>query len=300
MLLHQCNGLVLLWCATVTAVKTGQDPHWLSCIAATPLIHLSFDSIQRESHVAYNGDPLFQAADHMNEILDFLVSFRTDSCCRWIDVLDLFSGKGAVLVEATLQKLKCKTFDILADRDEDLSSKIVFFLCLGLILRMRPHSIIMAGPPCSQWIFMSSSQHCRTADVPYGDCSDKAVCFANVVVANLCILLAIATLRTIWVVLEQPSTSRMAFPMMHAFIKFSSSRGCSTFMRAFGHPIWKPSKLWGTLPNMKLLSKSWSAQYERAAMKLARRRVKASKFFGNVRRVWLLTPRVDGSMVGQP
>ena len=120
----------MLWCATVTAVKTGQDPRWLSCIAATPLIHLSFDSI--ESHVAYNGDPLFQAADHMNEILDFLVSFRTDSCCRCIDVLDLFSGKGAVLVEATLQKLKCKTFDILADRDEDLSSKICFFLVLGV------------------------------------------------------------------------------------------------------------------------------------------------------------------------
>ena len=66
MLLPQCHGLVMLWCATVTAVKTGQDPHWLSCIAATPLIQLSSDSIQRESHTAYNGDPLFQAADHMN------------------------------------------------------------------------------------------------------------------------------------------------------------------------------------------------------------------------------------------
>ena len=67
----------------------------------------------------------------------------------------------------------------------------------------------MAGPPCSLFVFLSSSVHRRGVGHELGDTSRVQVRLANLVVENTIVLLEAVSPRGVWFVLEQPAGSWM-------------------------------------------------------------------------------------------
>lgn len=46
-----------------------------------------------------------------------------------------------------------------------------FMRALTLILKLRPHGLIHAGPPCSSFVYINAYTHGRTRSKPFGNCS---------------------------------------------------------------------------------------------------------------------------------
>ena len=89
----------------------------------------------------------------------------------------------------------------------DVTAEAGFLALLDLAMRLVPGGIIVGGPPCSLFIFLSSSFHRRGPGHEQVDTSKLPVRLANVIVDNTMVLLEVAHLRSVWFVLEQPATS---------------------------------------------------------------------------------------------
>ena len=144
-----------------------------------------------------------------------------------------------------------------------------------------------APPPCSLFIFLSSSFHRRGPGHEQGDTSKLPVRLANVIVDNTMVLLEVAHLRSVWFVLEQPATSWMfKLPCVReTFARLKGrqpgggrpvvcqARGCQpgggpsgvgspavhricTWMGAFGHELPTCSHLVGTLPTLPTMKRA--------------------------------------------
>ena len=91
----------------------------------------------------------------------------------------------------------------------DVTAEAGFLALLDLAMRLVPGGIIVGGPPCSLFIFLSSSFHRRGPGHEQGDTRKLPVRLANAIVDNTMVLLEVAHLRSVWFVLEQPATSWM-------------------------------------------------------------------------------------------
>ena len=54
---------------------------------------------------------------------------------------------------------------------------------------------MMVGPPCSLFVFMSSSYHHRSIEMPYGDQSKAKIRVCNQLITNLIVILCVAQSR---------------------------------------------------------------------------------------------------------
>ncbi|CAJ1418629.1 unnamed protein product [Effrenium voratum] len=52
--------------------------------------------------------------------------------------------------------------------------------------------MLLCGPPCGLFVFLSSSYHRRSSLFPYGDQSNKKIRAANQLVINFLIILSVA------------------------------------------------------------------------------------------------------------
>lgn len=83
------------------------------------------------------------------------------------------------------QNFRAEVFDIRRGGIEhDLSSKQGFRNLFLLGLRLLCGSMLVLGPPCSMYIFLSSSQHLRHIYGPLGNPRDFATALANVIATN--------------------------------------------------------------------------------------------------------------------
>lgn len=125
---------------------------------------------------------------------------------------------------------------------QNLTTENGFFELLSMIMELMPYSIILAGLPCSLFIFLSSKHHGRKEDKPFGNEKPESVvsicwlghqgntklknCYlrpamldlrkkykdvyqANLIVRNWVVLMIIAVARSMFVICEQPMTSMM-------------------------------------------------------------------------------------------
>lgn len=51
--------------------------------------------------------------------------------------------------------------------------------------RLLPNACVLMGPPCSLWIFLSSSLHKRSLWNTWGDCTQRCVRMSNQIVRNV-------------------------------------------------------------------------------------------------------------------
>ena len=78
------------------------------------------------------------------------------------------------------------TFDVATGGDsEDFSTKTGFETALFKSLRLLERGLVMCQPPCSLFIFFSSSQHQRSTWGPRGATWDDKVFLANLLAVNM-------------------------------------------------------------------------------------------------------------------
>ena len=215
--------------------------------------------------LSHSGSPIFNAMDHLSRIIAAVHSFDASGCPRELDCVDFFSGMGAITNQFLKAGRRAAAYDVLTDRvRHDLTSETGFWHALGLVCGLRVHGLLCAGPPCSLWVFMSTSQHCREPDCAWGDTEDPSIRAANILVCNLVILLALAVARDVFTLLEQPLSSKMLrFEPMRRWIQWSKATVQHTYLRAFGHWLPKPTRLWGTLPDIHKFGREWSPRIEK-------------------------------------
>ena len=150
-------------------------------------------------------------------------------------------------------------YDIARDPLCDFTSKRGFLVALSYMLSLQIGGLIMAGPPCSLFVFLSSSVHKRSTCCPEGDTSNASVRMANLIVRNLAVLLRLATSRGVHWVVEQPGSSKL-WGLQTMKTLFAQCEPCRvfTYMGCFGHSLnmLKPTVLWGTVPTLHMLART--------------------------------------------
>ena len=143
---------------------------------------------------------------------------------------------------------------------------------------------MMCGPPCSSWVFMNVANHCRDKACPWGDTDEEFVRVQSTLASNLVVLLLVATCRRVWTVVEQPSTSLMVyFEVMRQWSMWAKVSYCSTWMRIFGAVLPKAAVLWGTLPTLQKLRRTWTRAVEKKLLRLSLAAARKSKYLVKVK-----------------
>ena len=206
-----------------------------------------FPTVMDEDLFGPSEGEVFIAGQHMNEIDDFVQSHKEPTRCK---VLDMFCGpKGEIHKQSIIAGYEAEKYDYLhGGETHNFVTELGFFTALTMVLAMAPGSLLVAGPPCSLFIWMSSGFTRRNAR-PGGDTSHSKVVLSNILVHNLVVLLCIAHCRGVWFLLEQPSSSKMFnLDYMRLLLAQVEASYVWTWMRCFGHDMAKPTVLRGTLP----------------------------------------------------
>ena len=145
-----------------------------------------------------------------------------------------------------------------------MTSEIGFCYALFLILSAMPGAMLLAGFPCSMWIFLSSSYHQRTKDNVEGNTDRFLVRQANCQLRNTVVLMRIAVeTRGLIPLLEQPASSiSWHLKCMADLLSECGFHRIFTHMGAFLNPLAKPSVFWTLLsegPRL-MLTYSWNAK----------------------------------------
>lgn len=106
--------------------------------------------------------------------------------CSDLHGIDVFGGdQGRVCKAFQKQNKRAALYDILAGRqDHDLSTRRGFEYLLLLALRLLPGAMLVLGPPCSMFIFLSCSQHLRHLYGPMGAAWGRTTALANTIAIN--------------------------------------------------------------------------------------------------------------------
>ena len=135
----------------------------------------------------------------------------------------------------------------------------------------------MCGCPCSLFVFMSSSYHKRSCDMPYGNQALPTIRRINQLVVNLTVLLALAHTRGVFFMclgvdlfklgarIEQPASSMLwSFPELAKLLELLDTTRVHTWMRKFNHVLPKPTVLVANMiPDVVAdLAGAWSPKLE--------------------------------------
>lgn len=201
----------------------------------------------------------YDASQHVDYWIDF---GRQWSGIQDLHGLDIFSGRHG-RTAAAMQKCAFRSvvYDIChGGLKHDITSVEGFETLMLLALRLLPFALVMLGPPCSMFVYMSSSQHLRHLFGPSGHPRDVATQLGNRIANNtaafLSIMKAVRGPRGIWVVLEQSKSSWMPkLPSMSALFSSHCFIKVSTHLCFWGHDLEKPMSLFGDLPGLESLKR---------------------------------------------
>ena len=192
-------------------------------------------------------DKVFVAGRNLDEILALVANFNGPMARK---VIDLFCGPtGQVHASSVEAGHVAEKFDYLVGGEgHNFLTKDGFFVALKMVLHCAPGSLIVGGPPCSLFVWLSLGFTKRNEKIE-GDTTKASVLASNALVHNMVVLLAIAHCRGVWFLLEQPSTSRMyRADFLAEFLAQVNPHRIWTWMRCFGHDMDKPTVLYATLP----------------------------------------------------
>ena len=167
---------------------------------------------------------------------------------RSLHCVDLFGGAGGFAKTFVNWGKKSMLFDIEQSKDMNILTKVGFRNALQNVCRVKKGGFMPAGPPCSLFVWMSSSIHKRTPDNPEGNDEDLRVYASNLVAFNTLVLLVVAAVRGVYMMVEQPMTTYMF--RLHRFARFIERylQRTFTWLGSFGHPSPKLSILYSDLP----------------------------------------------------
>jgi hypothetical protein len=250
----------------------------------TPLPHGTL----RHRLFTESGTLIFHALENIGEIVDFVCSFDTHPQMhenRKLRCLDMFAGSARVAsVMGSVGPSKALDVAIGGD-SHDVCTHRVWFETLFHICCLVPHGLIMSGPPCKHWIFMSAWKHCRSDTFIFGNCFDERIRLSNILACNFSLLVLIACVRKVWVCIEQPATSKLfKFDLLRRVLAHSTWQHVHTFMRPLGHEIPKATRLWSNLPTLKSMHFAWSPLIEKRIVLASQHEARNSRFTRRVKR----------------
>jgi hypothetical protein len=205
----------------------------------------------------------FHASQHWDEIKDFCRSFDR---VRDLVCVSVFDASQKVKSMWESHGLKCASADILTDVQHDMSSRAGFFLILTLVLCLVPYGICILAPPCSLFVWLSSSMHKRCKGRELGDTRHYLVRLANILSENTAILIK-AQLKfrhDTWCLSEQPKNSWMfKTPAWLSIAEGFFLRKTLTYQGLFGCAIEKGTHLLHNLPADHLIARKMTAKNRR-------------------------------------
>ena len=134
----------------------------------------------------------YLAEAHAADICSYVAEWNG---VRDLHLADLFSASQKAADMWKLKGYKAVSTDIRLSEDFDVLSKNGFQANLDICLRVVVGGFALAGPPCSLFIWLSSSVHCRTSANPSGNAGHWKVRMATAIAANCCKLVRILASR---------------------------------------------------------------------------------------------------------
>ena len=179
---------------------------------------------------------------------------------RTLDVVELWCGVGSIAGAAAAAGYVVQKFDkfrvpgvsdVAGPLSEDLLSSCGFLSAVRCVLSMREGALLWMGPVCSSFVFMNSSRCKRTVHNPMGDVDYRPVAEGNLHASVAAFLYALACLRGILPVVENPVGSLIfRFPALKSVIAFFSAESavccrCAFAVERMGRRFKKAYKLVG-------------------------------------------------------
>lgn len=180
---------------------------------------------------------------------------------RVYHLLDLFSCSGNMAKSWAKGNYKAVGYDIKTlGRRGDISSERGYLTLLRMAFKLVEFAAIVAGPPCSLLIFLSSSVHKRHSALhgPTGDESVPKVKLSNVISRNMATLFDLLHHygRQVKIVVEQPASSWLfKTNWMLSTIALTSMVRIHLWQGHYGHDMLKSTHLMTNIPSMSKLSK---------------------------------------------
>ena len=152
---------------------------------------------------------------------------------RTVDVVELWCGVGSIAGAAAAAGYVAHKFDKLrvpgvSDVDGPLSENLLsssgFQSAVRTVLSMREGALLWMGPVCSSFVFINSSRCKRTLQNPMGDVHYRPVAEGNLHASVTAFFYALACLRSILPVVENPVGSWIFhFPALQSVTAFFST-----------------------------------------------------------------------------
>jgi len=209
----------------------------------------------QDTSTAIEEDQWYTASSYMTALRRMVREWQGQ---RDLSCLDLFGASGAVKRTWARHHKKAELYDIKNyGLEHDICSEGGFKNLLQLGLRIKDGGIIVAGPPCSLFIFLSSPIHRRSPERPWGNTNYRSVRLANFIVHNMTTFLQLMSERGVEWVIEQPSGSGMfRLPPLQQLMSKVAASQVTTYMGCFGHKMMKRTMLVGTLPLLHNMERS--------------------------------------------
>ena len=191
-----------------------------------------------------NETSWYHAEDHWAEIRSFCKAWDG---VRNLNLVSVFDRSKKMSQKWVRQGLAAEAYDINHDTvGMDIVTHIGFFTLLSLLMQLLPQGLSFWAPPCSLFIFLTSSLHLRHLFGPGGNVAQYAVRLSNRISMNACMAVK-ATLKfrsDCQIMAEQPSGSWL-FKDDHwqKIIAGFHLHKSLTYQGLFGCPIPKPTHL---------------------------------------------------------
>ena len=131
-------------------------------------------------------------------------------CNRHLDVLELFSGEGQLSSACAREGFSTQALDRENGPGEDLGNMTGLNFAIFNIMSLKAGALLWLGPPCKNWVFLSTPQHqWRQSNKYLGENPNNKTKEANSLVYLVAALIRLAVARGIYYVIEQPTDSRM-------------------------------------------------------------------------------------------
>ena len=132
-----------------------------------------------------------------------------------VDVVELWCGVGSIVAAPTATGYVVRQFDIHRVHAEDLLSSCGFVSTVRCVLAIRTGGLLWMAPVCSSFVFTSISECKRKEGNWIGDVNYKPVADSNLHATVAAFLFALANLRSVLPVIENPAGSViLRFPLL--------------------------------------------------------------------------------------
>lgn len=194
-----------------------------------------------------------------------------------LHALDLFGHSCAIRFKFRQMAYRAEAWDLTLSPSHDITTRAGVRDLLSVGLRLLNGALVCAGPPCSLWIFLSSSVHCRNSATHgiHGNPVHEKTQLSNVIVENMVVVLALLhRVRHFHTVIEQPGSSMMfEYPALRNLGSLLGATLIFTWLGLFGHPLCKPTKLFSNLPGLGKMKKKMTRD---ARLRIKRRQEQAA------------------------